>query len=116
MASTSNKSQLQLALQTFKKDPQLNINEATRLYNILCTTLSTRIKGCSIRINIIANLQKLTALEKKVVVQEVFDLDSRRFPLWIYDVEDITNRLLTIYNATYIGLYWVSNFIKRQPE
>ena len=55
IASTSNKNQLQLALQTFKKDPQLNINEATQLYNIPRTILSIRIKGRSIYADIIAN-------------------------------------------------------------
>ncbi len=56
MASTSNESQLQLVLQTFEKDPQLSINKAIQLYNILHTILSTRIKGRSIYIDIIANL------------------------------------------------------------
>src|SRR6266566_8198026 len=48
MASTSNKNQLQLALQTFEKDHQLSINEAARLYNIPHITLSTQIKDRSI--------------------------------------------------------------------
>ncbi len=116
MASTSNKSQLQLVLQTFEKDPQLSINEAARLYNILRMILSARIKGRSVRIDIIANSQKLTVLEEEMVVREILDLDSRRFPLRIHDIKDIVNRLLTIYNTTYIGLYWTSNFIKQQPE
>ncbi len=55
MISTSNESQLQLALQAFKKDLQLNINEAIRLYNIPCTILSTRIKGRSTYVDIIVN-------------------------------------------------------------
>jgi len=46
----------------------------------------------------------LTALKEEVVIREVLDLDSRRFPPRIYNVEDITNRLLAIYNAIYIGL------------
>ena len=56
MISTSNESQLQLVLQTFEKDLQLSINEVIRLYNILYTILSTRIKGRSIRIDVIINL------------------------------------------------------------
>ncbi len=67
-------------------------------------------------VNTITNLQKLTTLKKKVVVQKIFDLDSKGFPPRIHDVEDMANRLLTTYDATYVRLHWVSNFVKRQPE
>src|SRR6266566_8615723 len=116
MTSTSNENQLQFVLQTFKKDPQLNINKAIQLYNILRIILSAQIKGRSIYTDTIANSRKLTVLEKEVVVREIFDLDSRRFPLRIYDIEDMANRLLAIYDVMCIGLYWVFNFVKRQLE
>ncbi len=116
MILISNENQLQLALQTFEKDPQLNINKIARLYNILRTILSTRIKGRSICADAIANSRKLTALKEEVVVREIFDLDSRRFPFRIYNVEDIANRLLVIYNAICVGLYWTFNFVKQQLE
>ncbi len=104
MASTSNENQLQLALQAFEKDPQLNINKAIRFYNILRTILSVRIKGCFICVDAIVNLRKLIALEKEVVVREVFNLDSRGFPLRICDIKDMVNQLLTIYDTIYVGL------------
>src|SRR6266566_3972109 len=111
MASTSNECQLQLALQAFEKDLQFNVRKTVRLYNILHSTLSIRINGVFTCATIMANSQKLTALEEKVVIREVFDLDSRRFPLRIYDMEDIINRLLAIRDAIYVGLRWVSNFV-----
>ncbi len=104
MVSPSNDSQLQLIFQTFEKDLQLNIRELVRFYNILRTTLSTRINGRSTHIDTMANSQKLTALEEEVIIQEVFDLDSRGFPSRIRDVEDMANRLLAICDAMYIGL------------
>jgi len=55
-------------------------------------------------------------LKEEVVVREVFDLDSRRFPPRIYNIKNIVNRLLTIYDAIYIGPRWISNFVKRQPK
>jgi len=116
MISSSNDNQLQLVLQTFEKDLQLNIRKLARFYNILCTILSVRINGRSIHADTIANSQKLTALKKEVVVRKTFDLDSRGFPPRIHDIEDIANRLLAIYDAIYVGLYWASNFVKRQPE
>src|SRR6266566_6067020 len=116
MVSTSNKSQLQLALQTFEKDFHFSINEAVQFYNIFRTTLSIQIKGRSIHINAMANLRKLTVLKEKVIVQKVFDLNSRGFPLRIRDMEDIANRLLTIYDIIYVGLRWASNFVKRQSK
>ncbi len=33
-------------------------------------------------------------LKEEVVVREVFDLDSRRFPPRIYNIKNIVNRLL----------------------
>ena len=63
-----------------------------------------------------ANLRKLTVLKEKVIVQKVFDLNSRGFPLRIRDMEDIANRLLTIYDIIYVGLRWASNFVKRQSK
>ncbi len=55
MTSTSNECQLQLALQTFKRDLQFNIRKAVRLYNVLRITLSIRINDISIYINTIVN-------------------------------------------------------------
>ncbi len=68
MASTSNKSQLQLVLQAFERDPQFSIRKAIRFYNILHSILSTRINGVSTHLNIIANSRKLTTLKEEVVV------------------------------------------------
>ncbi len=112
MISTSNEYQLQLVFQTFEKDPQLSVRKVVRFYNILYSTLSIRINGVSICAITMANSWKLTALKEEVVVREVFDLDSRGFPLRMYDVEDIANRLLAIYDAIYVGPYWASNFVK----
>src|SRR6266699_6083239 len=116
MTSASNESQLQYTLQTFERDPQLSIRKVVRLYNIPRTTLSVRINGRSICEDIIANSRKLTALEKEMVVREVLDLNSRGFLPRIYDIEDITNRLLTIYDTMCVGPYWTSNFVKQQPK
>ena len=104
MISTSNESQLQFVFQTFEKDFQLNINKITQLYNILYTILSVQIKGRSIRIDIIINLRKLTMLKKKMIVRKIFNLNLQRFPPRIYDVENIINRLLAIYDTIYIRL------------
>src|SRR6266566_7265055 len=103
MASTSNEYQLQLALQTFEKDPQLNVRKAVRLYNILHSTLSIRINSISTHAITITNSQKLTILKKEVIVREIFDLDSQGFLPRIYDIKDIVNRLLTIYDTIRVG-------------
>ncbi len=103
LISTSNEYQLQFTLQTFEKNLQLNIRKIVRLYNILRTTLIHCINSRSIYIDIITNLQKLTTLKEKMIVQKIFNLNSRRFLLRMYDIEDIANQLLTIYNTIYIG-------------
>ncbi len=96
---------MQFICQAFEKDPQLSIREVVQLYNILRTILSNRINGRPIYTDAIANSRKLTALEEEIVVRKVFDIDSRRFPPQMYDVEDIANRLLAIYDVTYVGLH-----------
>ena len=68
MASTFNKRQLQLTFQTFERNPQFDIRKTIRLYKIFYSTLSYRINGYSIYTDTMPNLQKLTVLEKKVVV------------------------------------------------
>ncbi len=105
MASTSNEHQLQLVYQTFEKDFQFNIHEVIRLYNIFCMILFNRINGRLAYIDTIANLQKLTVLKEKVIVRKILNLDSRRFLSQMRDIENIANRLLIIYDATYIGLH-----------
>jgi len=92
-----------LALQIFEQNLQLGIRKIIRLYKILHSTLSHRINGRSIYIDTMSNLRKLTVLEEEVVVREILDLDSRGFLPWIYNIEDIANRLLTIYDTIYIG-------------
>ena len=116
IASISNEYQLQLAFQTFEKDPQLNVRKATQLYNILHSTLSTQINNISTYTTTITNSRKLTALKEEIIVREVLDLDSRRFPPQMHDIEDITNRLLAIYDAIHIGPHWTFNFVKRQSK
>ncbi|SRR6266699_3439652 len=103
MASTSNECQLQLVLQTFEKNPQFNICKTIRFYNIFHSILSIRINDVSIYVITIANSQKLTALKEEVIVREIFDLDLQGFPSRIYDVKNMANRLLTIYNTIRIG-------------
>jgi len=116
MVLTSNECQLQFAFQTFEKDPHLSIRKVIRLFNVPRTILIYRINSRSTYADTISNLQKLTALEEEMIVRKTFDLDSRGFPPRIHDIEDIANRLLAIYDAIYVGLYWASNFVKRQPE
>ncbi len=116
MISTFNECQLQLVLQAFEKDFQLDICKAARFYNVLYSTLSYRINGRSTRVHIIVNSRKLTTLEEEMVIRKVFDMDSRGFLPRIRDVENMANRLLAIYDTMYIGLQWTSNFIKRQLE
>ncbi len=104
MVSTFNECQLQFIFQTFEKDFQFSVCKVVQLYNILYSTLSIRINSVSTCIITIANLRKLTTLKEEVVVRKVFDLDSQGFLFRMYDVEDIANRLLAIYDTIRIGL------------
>ena len=61
-------------------------------------------------------VQKLTKVEEEMIVQHVFDRDSRGFSPWLADIEDMANYLLEAHGAKCVGKCWVQRFVARQPE
>jgi hypothetical protein len=55
-------------------------------------------------------------MEEQIIVQYIFDLDSRGFPPRMRGVEEMANRLLSDSDASPVGKRWASNFVKRQPD
>jgi hypothetical protein len=116
MPTPEKESQLILAIQAIKRDPNLSARAAAKIYSISLTTLTRRLKGTIARRDSIPKSRKLTDLEESTIVQHVLDLDARSFPPRLRGVEDMANRLLADRDAPPVGSRWASNFIKRHTE
>ena len=63
-----------MALKTFKKNPKLTIQAASRIYEILHITLMEQHVGKQSPNNISINSKKLTNLKKKVILDCIIEL------------------------------------------
>jgi hypothetical protein len=61
-------------------------------------------------------VQKLTKVEEEMIVQHVFDRDSRGFSPRLADIEDMANYLLEARGAKRVGKCWAQRFVARRPE
>ncbi|KAJ6436862.1 Glycerate kinase [Purpureocillium lavendulum] len=116
METPAKESQLNLAIQAMKNDPDLTAKRAAEIYNVPRTTLRRRQKGTLSRRESPPNSATLTELEEKTIVEYVLDLDARSYPPRLGEVGDMANRLLRDRGAPRVGPRWASNFVKRQPE
>ena len=116
MGKSSNEADVISAIQAIKKDPQLSIRAAARLYNIPETTLRRRRNKVPSRADTTPNCRKLTDEEEILLIQYIIDLDSRAQPPRHRDVEAMANRLLELRHDIPVGRNWVSSFIRRHPE
>lgn len=116
METPSKESQLFLAIQAMKHDPNLSARGAAKIYNVNHVTLGRRQKGTLSRCDSPPNSTKLTKLEEKTIVEYILDLDARSYPPRLGEFRDMANRLLGDRGALRVGPRWASNFVKRQPE
>ena len=72
----------------------MKISYIVQIFYILRKILTNRIQGKLLQQDISANLQKLTDLEKGIIVQYILDLDLQAFLLQKSSIEDIANRIL----------------------
>ena len=116
MESSSNESRILLALEAFKKDPNLSIRSLASIYKVPRTTLRHRMTGKPARRDISANLTKLTPIEKTVLLETIIDLDTRGFQARLTNVATMADRLRTDRDALRVGMRWAERFVKRHPE
>jgi transposase-like protein len=91
METASKEYKLKIVLESLKKDPELSIRAAAKIYNVDRTSLSQRHVGRLSRRDIQANSRKLTDLEESVIVQHIVDLDSKGCPPRLSSVGDMAN-------------------------
>jgi hypothetical protein len=114
--NVQNEGQLLLALSSIERSQIQSAKRAAEIYNVPRTTLRRRRAGISSRRDCRPNLKKLTDLEESVIIQHIFDLDSRGFGPRRGGVEDMANRILAARDGGKVGKNWTGNFIKRSPE
>jgi predicted HTH domain antitoxin len=111
---------LELAIKAFQNKEIASIREAARLFEIPYATLRHRLNGRPARVNLRANLHKLSSAEENLLVQWILDLAKRGLPPRPAFVENMANHLLNLRNSTStpprVGKNWVTNLIKRRTE
>ncbi|EED11995.1 pogo transposable element, putative [Talaromyces stipitatus ATCC 10500] len=116
LKSAQTEGKIQLAISDLKNGRISNIREATRIYDIPCTTLRDRLKGIEYKGEKRANHDKLTQSEEDSLVKWVPDLDRRGLPPRHSLVREMVNYLLLQHGKPQVGKNWVTNLIKRRPE
>ena len=116
MSQKNDENQLNLAIQALQKNPESSVRAVARIYSVDHRKLGRRLRGMPPRRTISANSRKMTDLEETVLVEHIFDLDSKGFPPRLCVVEDIANRILATRNSGRVGQRWAGNFIWRQPD
>jgi len=116
MDSPPDESRVILALQALKKDENLSIRAAAKIYNVPATTIRHRRDGRTARRDTRPTLTNLTESEEQAVVQYVLELATRSFPPRLRGVEEMANELLRVRDAPPVGKLWAHRFVKRQPE
>ncbi|KFZ19968.1 hypothetical protein V501_00378 [Pseudogymnoascus sp. VKM F-4519 (FW-2642)] len=110
MESSSNESDIILALETLKNRKGVSVRSIAKIYSVPEATLRHQRAGRHPRRDIIANSRKLSNLEESVLVQYILDLATKGFPPRLSIVEDMANRLLATRDAPRVGSRWASNF------
>jgi predicted HTH domain antitoxin len=116
---TEQEGRILLAIQALKKQENLSIREAARIYDIPNSTLHHRVKGRENRVELRANSFKLTEIEENSLKKWIISMDIRGAAPRPSMVQEMANLLLMTRGTTLIqtvGKNWVSNYLKRHPE
>jgi transcriptional regulator with XRE-family HTH domain len=116
MQIQTNEARIILAIKAIRSSRKISRRKAAKMYDIPKTTLRARMTGRPPRSNYRPKVQKLTELEEGVIVNHIFDLDSRGFSPRLTNVEDMANYLLETRNTKRVGKCWAQRFVQRRPE
>jgi len=89
---------------TFKK---LSCCFVVKIYKVPKITLWYRITSLIICNKTRSNYQKLSELEKEILIWYILDLDSRGFVPWFTSIEDMANYILESWGKDYISKLWI---------
>jgi hypothetical protein len=111
---------LSLAIACFNNNPSQKKRTLASAYNATESTLRSRLKGTTPRLETAPVNRKLSSIEEQSLIQWILNLDQRGFPPQVIDVRRMADALLAGRGQTPppppVGQNWVSRFISRQPE
>lgn len=116
MPHKSKESDVQLAIQAKRRNPELSWTKLARIYNCNRDTIQARYEGKQPRAILNMTKRKLTQLEEDIIAKRVIYLDSRAFPPRMRYVKEMANILLHARNASPAGKNWASSFVRRRPD
>ncbi|USP74406.1 hypothetical protein yc1106_01680 [Curvularia clavata] len=92
--STSRKDRTSLAAASYHNNPNQSIHALAKAYDVLKSTLQTRLRGVQPRSETASAKRKLSPIEEQSLVQWILKLDKRGFPPHIIDVRRMVDVLL----------------------
>jgi hypothetical protein len=107
-----------LAIQAIQKQEIGTVRAAARVFNVPESTLRSRLKGSTNRVETRANSHKLTEIEEESLQKWILSMDSRGAAPRPSSVREMANLLLAARGSTpviSVGENWVTNFVKRHP-
>jgi hypothetical protein len=91
-----------LAIKVIRSSKKINRSNTTKIYDILYSTLTDRINGRTPIYERRLGASKLTELEEEVIIQNILDINTRRFVFRLVGIEDIANYILESQDKRYI--------------
>jgi hypothetical protein len=107
---------LQLALQALYSKRFKSQRAGARAFNVKHRVLSARIRGAPFILEQAPKVCKLTLTEEQTIVQYILDLDLRGFASWLYEVEDMADKLLGVRGGEPVGKRWAERFVARSDK
>jgi hypothetical protein len=91
-----------LVIKAIRSSKKINRSNTTKIYDILYSTLTDRINGRTPIYERRLGASKLTELKEEVIIQNILDINTRRFVPRLASIEDIANYILESRGGRYI--------------
>jgi hypothetical protein len=91
-----------LAIKAIRLSKKINRSNITKIYDILYSTLTDRINSRTPIYKYWPGVSKLTELEEEIIIQNILDINTRRFAPRLASIEDIANYILESQGGRYI--------------
>jgi hypothetical protein len=117
--SLPNETRINLAIQALQLKRFPSPWAAAKAYNVSKNTLQRRIDGTPPKSDATPPNEKLSEIEKEVLIHRIIDMDERGFSPKLNDVADIANVLIsedTRRGRDPVGKNWPNKFVHRTPS
>jgi hypothetical protein len=91
-----------LVIEAIRSSKKINRSNTTKIYNILYSILTNRINSRTPIYKHRPGVSKLTELEEEIIIQNILDINTRKFAPRLANIEDIANYILESRDKRYI--------------